>query len=307
MEKRKIMKKNLKTQFLTRQYMLSKDYELYYYSDSHMANVDSHTHDYYEFYFFLEGTVSYLIEKQLYDLKEGDVVVIPPGIHHKAVIRDSEKPYSRFVFWISMDYYERIRQMSEDYFYIIRLATDKGQYVFHNDAVAFSSIQSRIFHLIEEIHWERFGKEEKIFIGICDLFLHLSRMAYEKNHPRKLKEDQNLYENIIQYIDTQLDQDLSLEHLAGKFYVSKYHIAHIFKENTGISIHQYIMKKRLAACQDAILSNISITKAYLMLGFKDYSSFYRAFKKEYGISPKEFRDMKIQLEQQTIKGGKGTS
>ena len=153
------MKKNLKTQFLTRQYMLSKDYELYYYSDSHMANVDSHTHDYYEFYFFLEGTVSYLIEKQLYDLKEGDVVVIPPGIHHKAVIRDSEKPYSRFVFWISMDYYERIRQMSEDYFYIIRLAADKGQYVFHNDAVAFSSIQSRIFHLIEEIHWDRFGKE----------------------------------------------------------------------------------------------------------------------------------------------------
>ena len=46
----KIMKKNLKTQFLTRQYMLSRDYELYYYSDSHMANVDSHTHDYYEFY-----------------------------------------------------------------------------------------------------------------------------------------------------------------------------------------------------------------------------------------------------------------
>ena len=289
MEKRNIMKKNLKTQFLTRQYMLSKDYELYYYSDSHMADVDSHTHDYYEFYFFLEGAVSYLIEKQLYSLKAGDVVAIPPGIHHKAVIHNFENPYRRFVLWISIDYYERIRQMSEDYFYIIRLAREKKQYVFPNDAVAFSSIQSRIFHLIEEIHWDRFGKEEKIFIGICDLFLHLSRLVYENNHPRKLKEDQNLYENIIQYID------------------SKYHIAHIFKENTGISIHQYIMKKRLAACQDAILSNISITKAYLMFGFKDYSSFYRAFKKEYGISPKEFRDMKIQPEQQTIKAGKGTS
>lgn len=293
------MKKNLKTKFSNRQYMLSKDYELYYFSDSPGAEVDSHAHDYYELYFFLEGTVSYLIEKQLYRLQAGDVVVIPPGIHHKAVIHDTEAPYSRFVFWISIEYYEKIRQMSEDYFYIIDQAREKQRYVFHNDAVSFSSIQSRIFHLVEEIHWDRFGKEERIFIGICDLFLHLSRMAYERNQPRRLKEDQNLYENIIQYIDAQLDQDLSLENLAGIFFASKYHIAHIFKENTGISIHQYIMKKRLAACQGAILSNISITKAYLMFGFKDYSSFYRAFKKEYGISPKEFRDMKIQPQQRS--------
>ena len=86
------MKKNLKTQFLTRQYMLSRDYELYYYSDSHMANVDSHAHDYYEFYFFLEGTVSYLIEEQLYSLKAGDVVVIPPGIIIKQLFMTQRSP-----------------------------------------------------------------------------------------------------------------------------------------------------------------------------------------------------------------------
>lgn len=56
------------------------------------------------------------------------------------------------------------------------------------------------------------------------------------------------------------------------------------------------MKKRLSACQNAILSNISISKAYLMFGFKDYSNFYRAFKKEFGISPKEYKDMKMQIE-----------
>ena len=92
-----------------------------------------------------------------------------------------------------------------------------------------------------------------------------------------------------------LEQDISLEDLAKTFYVSKFHIAHLFKENTGIAIHQYIMKKRLAACQDAILGNISISRAYLMFGFKDYSSFYRAFKKEFGISPKEYKDLKIQI------------
>ena len=71
-------------------------------------------------------------------------------------------------------------------------------------------------------------------------YLHLNRMAYEKNNPGKIEGDQNLYRNILQYIDDHLEEDLSLEFLAGEFYVSKYHIAHIFKENTGISIHQYI-------------------------------------------------------------------
>lgn len=275
--------------------MLSRDYEIYYYSDSHLRNVDSHIHKYYEVYFFLEGDVSILIRDKLFKLEPGDVVVLPPGLPHKAVIHDSEKPYSRFVFWISVEYYQRLRQMSEDYYYLIQCAAEQKQYIYHNNTVEFSGIQSRIFHLIEEIHSERYGKDTKIFISICDLLLHLNRMAYDKNHPRKRREDQNLYHSLLQYIDDHLEEELSLEYLAGEFYVSKYHIAHIFKENTGISIHQYIMKKRLAACQDAILSNMSISRAYLMFGFKDYSSFYRAFRKEFGISPKEYKDMNLQF------------
>lgn len=270
--------------------MLSRDFEIYYYSDRHMGNVNSHIHTFYEFYFFLEGNVSIRIEEKESLLNAGDVVVILPGIRHRAVIHDQEQPYSRFVFWISTEYYEKLAGMSGDYTYFIDYVQNTKQYIFHNNMVEFSSIQSKIFHLIEEIHSDRFGKEAKTFLCVCDLMLHLNREIYEKNHPKRLKEDENLYQNIIRYIDDRLEQDLSLEHLAGKFYVSKYHIAHIFKENTGISIHQYIMKKRLAACKDAILGNISISEAYLMFGFKDYSSFYRAFKKEFGISPKEYRD-----------------
>ena len=96
------MKKNYKTEFLKRQYMLSRDYEIYYYSDSHLGNVDSHIHKYYEMYFFLEGNVSIQIRDKLYRLEPGDVVILPPGIPHKAVIHDQDQPYSRVVFWISV-------------------------------------------------------------------------------------------------------------------------------------------------------------------------------------------------------------
>ena len=67
-------------------------------------------------------------------------------------------------------------------------------------------------------------------------------------------------------------------------------ISHVFKENTGISLHQYVLKKRLAVCKNAMLSDSCVTSFYESYGFQDYSAFYRAFKKEFGISPKEFKN-----------------
>ncbi len=285
------MKKHLQTRFSTRQHMLSEDFELYYYEDAHFAGVQNHTHNYYEFYFFLQGDIAMHIGDRAFVLAPGDVILIPSGVPHHAVSLNEATPYRRFIFWISEDYFQQLLALSPDYGYIVSCAQQYKQYIYHNDTIAFNSIQARIFRLLEEIHSQRFGRNARLTLGVNGLVMHLSSMAYEQKTPGRTRVTLNLYENLLLHIDTHLEEDLSLDHLASVFFVNKYHISHVFKENLGFSVHQYITKKRLAMCHDALLNGANISHTFSLYGFKDYSSFYRAFKKEYGLSPKEYKNL----------------
>ena len=289
------MKKKLQSAFHSRQYMISKDFELYFYDDRNLAKIEAHTHNYYEFYFFVEGDVSMQIGKDLYPLRFGDIIVIPPHVPHRAVIHNQEVSYRRFVFWISQNFYEHLRQVSSCYSYLLDYVRDSKQHIFHLDRIASNTLQSKMLRLLEEMQAERFGKELQLTLYVDDLILRINRIVYEMLEPEKKTNDASLYANLVEYIENHLEEELSLERLAEEFYVSKYHIAHVFKDNIGLSIHQYITKKRLLLCEDAIRAKMNITDVYQTYGFGDYSSFYRAFKKEYGISPKEYRDLQIDL------------
>ena len=285
------MKNKLQTQFSTRQYMLSKDFEIYYYNDTSSIKVSTHTHNYYEFYFFLEGDISIQIDKKTYPLQYGDILLVPPHIPHRAVIHSFNVPYRRFVFWISQEYCNYLLGLSPDYVYLMQHVSTSGEYIFHTDKITFNTLQAKVLTLIEEMQTKRFGQETQVTLCVNDLLLHLNRLVYEQKHPHRAGDELSLCQNICFYIENHLEEELSLEKLAEEFFVSKYHIAHVFKNNFGISVHQFITKKRLALCKEAILGNTGITKAYQMYGFGDYSNFYRAFKKEYGLSPKEYFDL----------------
>ena len=293
------MKKYLQMPFSTREYMLSKDFELFYYNDKHITPLKEHSHKYYEFYFFLGGDVSITIKKQKFTLEKGDMILLPPGVKHYITIHDPDVAYQRFVVWISQEFAGELQKLSEDYIYLLKHSKENGQYIYHFDTITFNTIQSKLFLLSDEIHFDHFGKAVKLSLAVKDLILHLSRIVYEMVNPQITKEQQGLFEKVLDYINEHLEEDLSLERLAKIFFASKYHIAHLFKEKYGLPVHQYVIKKRLALCKDALLNNEEITEICLLCGFSDYSSFYRAFKKEYGLSPKQYKSQHFRNDTET--------
>ena len=284
------MKQGLRSSFNTRQYMQEKDFEAFYYSDQHFETLPEHQHDCYEMYLFLEGDLSMEIHGTAQAMQPGDMVIVPPEVMHHALMYDSETTYRRFVLWLSREYMERTAESAEESVWLLQRAANEGHYHCHFQPVEFNAIQSRMLRLLEELHANRYGRGPAMHLALQDLLLYMNRTVYEREHPYRT-DSGDLLQDLTLYIDGHLTEDLSLQKLADQFYLSKYYISHCFKDGLGIPIHQYVMKKRLQGCSEAIAAGGDIISVFADYGFQDYSAFYRAFKKEYGMSPREYQEM----------------
>lgn len=284
------MARHYYSQFDNRQEMNTSDFEIFYYEDKSFSEVDMHRHDYYEIYFFLEGDLSYQINQNMYILHSGDFCLIPPGVFHRPKFHSHKTPYRRIVLWLSPEYYERLVTSEPDagygFFY-----SQGGNYHFSCDFSKSQVIFDKLLRILEEQTGNTCFRNSMLTCNMISLLLSINRIVYETKHPMSpLPEEASLFSRLCEYINLHLEDDLSLDALAGEFFVSKYHISHIFKKNMGISLHQYLSKKRVYACKNLLLAGhpvMEIAKAY---GFSDYSAFFRAFKKEFGVGPKEYRE-----------------
>ena len=284
------MKKQYRSEFDRRQKMRKENYEIFYYSDSHFQSVSEHKHDYYEFYFPVAGKIEMEIEGKRVPLSTRSAVVVPPGTMHRAVTENSEKSYCRYVFWISAGWFRKLCAGMKDLSYITELA-ESGICIHHFSENEYSLIQSKILRLIEEDRSVRFGDDDFSRLCICDLILTLSRIVHEHNYPRAVQKQDDPVQIMMEYIENNLDEDLSLEALGENFFLSPSHIAHIFRERTGMTVHRYITKKRLERCADEIKTGRPVSTVYQEYGFRDYSVFFRAFKKEYSLSPRDYQSL----------------
>ena len=286
------MKKMHKTSvpFVKRQYMENKDYELFYYNDIKLDTVEQHSHKHYEIYFFMEGSVQYIVDGIRYNLKPGDILMIPPDIVHGADIIRGDTSYCRFVLWIEEGMMNRIASLIEDIRYGMNYVRNSRDYLLHLEYLDFNNLTGHLLDVWLEQNEKRAFKDTLVMNYLVTIMTKINRKIYEDVNESDEQSHRELYALLLDYIDSHITQELTLEGIAEHFFLSKYYVSHTFKDNMGISLHQYIIKKRLNGCRSAIAVGKPINEAAERWGFTDYTVFFRAFKKEYGMSPKEFKE-----------------
>ncbi len=275
--------------FTLRQHMRAHDFELFHYNDSIPVEVDFHNHDFYEIYMFLSGNVTYVIEGKSYRLKPKDILIINNKELHKAFIEDGV-PYERIVIWINPDYIKSLCTDKTNLF----IAFDSTSANKHNLLRLNPDTSEYIYNIVQKLgiacSSTAFGNDLLKKAYLLELLIYLNR-AFQMPMGKETQLDiiyNDKINSIIQYINDNLNGDVSLETLSSRFFLSKYHLLREFKKNTGYTVHRYIQQKRLIMARELLKHNKQVTEVCNQCGFGDYSNFIRAFRKEFGISPKKY-------------------
>ena len=247
-----------------------------------IGNAVMHSHDSYEIYLFLDGKADYLVEGNKYRLRKGDVMLMRRGELHINSIR-GEGTYRRM--YVNFDITELLDATGNLTLLDMFDKRSLGEYN-HYSAKEFP-----------ENHWQ------ELLLAICNASDKAEKLCYLLPLLQELNRNfsvlslssvgsgQNIVAEICRYINTDLSQDLSLEHLAGKFYLSKTHLNRLFRTNVGTTAGQYIRLKRLYLAKEYIQKGVQPMEVYTRCGFHDYTTFYRAFKQQFSQSPKELWDV----------------
>lgn len=264
--------------------MLRQDFQLSHNRDPYFRTMEFHAHDFLELYYFLDGSVTYYIEDQVYDLCPGDLLIIPAGKMHRPVIANEHAAYERMVLWITPQYLQSIDSPAGDLQKNLQKVGEHGYCVpFRGDETVFVTAL-----LKKLLYMQKNYTDPKFCAGAVELYLWTIFRSYGVIDTTHRNETQ-VIPQVIRYITEHFSEPLTLEDIAAEFFVSKSYLNRHFKAYTNSTVYAYIMALRLTHARRMLREGIPAVEAGRECGFSDYSTFYKAFKTQTGLSPQQFK------------------
>ena len=251
------------------------------FNEEYRWSYDSHTHDEYsELLFITEGECSYTISGKEYTAQKGDFVVFNKNVPHT----ERSNPSMALHF-----YFCGIANLS--------LAGACPGFILPPDIKPVVHAQKNTKKIVSYFN-ELMDEFDNQYLGydiICQnlaksLVLLIHRLIGEKEQEKHPVHNEPLSARVKEYIDKNYSKNLSRATLADALYISPYYIAHLFKNDMGMSPINYIIQKRITEAQTLLLhTDKPLGEVAAMVGYENPSYFAYLFKKTTGMSPSKFR------------------
>ncbi|MBO5329727.1 MAG: helix-turn-helix domain-containing protein [Anaerotignum sp.] len=270
----------METGYEKRGYLLD-DFRLFHLKDREGTNIDYHYHEFCKLLMLRSGSGGYTVDGQRYSLDTGDIVLIGSGCVHRPEFEHGSL-YERVIIYISPEF---LQQQSTPDCPLLDIFNGEHGHVLHLH-------QPDILWNLSDALEQELSKDEygRVILSNGLLLRLLIEIARGIRNPETtfakpiVPSDSRILE-ILRYIDAHLTEELSIDILAEEFFISKFHMMRLFKQETGRSIHDYLQERRLLFARDLIRQGLSATDSCFQSGFRSYSSFTRAYAKHFGTTP----------------------
>lgn len=265
---------------------LEDDFKIFHIKDKQRKDFAFHYHDFNKILILIRGNVSYCIEGKNYELKPYDIVLVNAGEIHRPSVLDN-LGYERIIIYVSTQFLSHYRGEDYDLSYCFERAKKEHSNVLRIPSIDKSKLYQVCLELEHSFVDQAYAQELYQKILFLEFMIQLNRTAIS-NHINYLDSvgDNGKLVQILDFINEHLAEDISIDILAEHFYLNRYYLMHYFKDETGYTIGNYITEKRLLLAKRLVQNGCSTTEACFQSGFKNYSTFSRAFKKAFNTIPK---------------------
>ncbi len=262
---------------------LHEDFRLFHLRGAMEESVDWHYHTFHKIIEFLGGESGYGVEGKQYLLQPGDLVLVPQGCIHRPEA-EPNAPYERRILYLSPEFLRRAGG-SCDLAACFDRAREEFRFVVHPADGTGGGQLAALEHAERE---DAFGRELLAQSLLFQFLIGLNRaMADDLLQYAKPAAYDRKIESILRYLSEHLTEPVSIDDLAARFFVSKYHMMRQFRAQTGYTIHGYLTGKRLMFARAMIAAGTPVLQASEESGFGDYSAFLRAYRKQFGAAPNQ--------------------
>lgn len=266
---------------------LNEEYRLFHSVDQRDLDFEAHNHDFHKIVLCLSGHVTYVMEGSTYFLRPWDLLLIPEHQIHQSSFRSNEV-YERIILWINDRFLQRFGEptLSDVFAWPYRRASG----LFRPETQRRSALMDKLRE-VERCQHASFAGHALLsdtYLIQFLLELHGQLDAAPDTAGGSVRSDPR-FNRMLEFINQNLTDDLSVDRLAREFFLSPSYLMHAFKRHTGCTLHQYVLQKRLIRAAAAIREGEPVVASALSAGFSDYTTFLKAFRKQYGCAPGELR------------------